>query len=316
MQTMISKDIYTADYKAGYDEACKRLLSEKIILAWIMKSCLDEYRELDVFEIADKYIEGTVQAAEVNVMPDDTGNVLIHGIGTEDVTMTEGTVVYDIRFLSEVPGDDRIVGLIVNVEAQNDFYPGYPLLKRAIYYCSRMISSQQGTVFDKSHYEKIKKVYSVWICVNPPKNRTNTITKYEWTEKNLVGSISEAAENYDLMSVIVICLGDSEHVYENDLLRLLNVLLSADIRAEQKQRILQADYSIPMTEKIENEVLFMCNLSDGVEQRGIEKGIEKGVLVSLRNLMKTLKFTAEQAMDALMIPEEEQFKYSEMLKQK
>lgn len=25
--------------------------------------------------------------------------------------------------------------------------PGYPLLKRAVYYCGRMISSQYGTVF-------------------------------------------------------------------------------------------------------------------------------------------------------------------------
>ena len=32
-----------------------------------------------------------------------------------------------------------------------------------------------------------------------------------------------------------------------------------------------------MTEKIEEGVIAMCNLSDGVEQKGIEKGIRIGI---------------------------------------
>jgi len=53
----------------------------------------------------------------------------------------------------------------------------------------------------------------------------------------------------------------------------------------------------------------MCNLSDGVEERGIAKG----TLRSIRNLMETLQLTAEQAIDALKIPEEEREKYMKML---
>ena len=59
--TTIAKNIRVADEKACYDAACKRLLSEKIILAWIMKNCLEEYRDCDVDEIAEKYIEGIPQ---------------------------------------------------------------------------------------------------------------------------------------------------------------------------------------------------------------------------------------------------------------
>ena len=58
---------------------------------------------------------------------------------------------------------------MIDVEAQNKFYPGYPLIMRAMYYSSRMISSQYGTEFEKSHYEKIRKVCSVWVCLHPPK---------------------------------------------------------------------------------------------------------------------------------------------------
>ena len=53
----LSKMLSTAGEKAAYDNACKKLLSNKIILAWIMKSCLQEYRECAIQEIAEKYIE-------------------------------------------------------------------------------------------------------------------------------------------------------------------------------------------------------------------------------------------------------------------
>lgn len=50
IETTISEDIRITDEITNYDEACKRLLSEKIILAWIMKSCMEEYRALDAWE--------------------------------------------------------------------------------------------------------------------------------------------------------------------------------------------------------------------------------------------------------------------------
>lgn len=171
LETTISKDIRIAKDKAGYDASCRRLLSEKYILAWIMKSCMDEYKNCDVKDIAEKYIEGTPQISEVLVAPDETNASVIHGENTIDATVTEGTVYYDIRFFAMTPVSDEQLRLIVNVEGQNNFYPGYPLIKRAFYYCSRMISSQYGTEFTGAHYEKIKKVYSIWVCMNPPKVR-------------------------------------------------------------------------------------------------------------------------------------------------
>lgn len=52
-ETNISKNIRSADVKARYDAACKQLLSEKIILAWIMKSCVEEFRDIEVKDIAE-----------------------------------------------------------------------------------------------------------------------------------------------------------------------------------------------------------------------------------------------------------------------
>ena len=290
--TTIAKNIRVADEKASYDAACKRLLSEKIILAWIMKNCLEEYRGCDVEEIAEKYIEGTPQVGEAAVALDESNRVsMIQGAGNEDTSLTEGTVTYDIRFFATAPISGELIRLIINIEAQNDFYPGYPLIKRGIYYCSRMISAQYGTEFTNSHYEDIKKVYSIWICMNPPKSRENSITRYYIAEENLVGSVKEQKADYDLMAAVMICLG-KETDSGTDLLKLLNVLLSTETGSQDKCQILEEDFHIKMTLALESEVSLMCNLSKGVEEKGIQKGIDKGITAMILTL-KELQISSD-----------------------
>ncbi len=175
-KTTLAKTIDINGKKKAYDAACKKVLAEKIILAWIMKYTVKEYEDISVSEIAEKYIIDEPKIAGVSVLPDETNSTKILGVGVEDITVTEGTVTYDIQFRVLLPKSEEVVQMIINVEAQNDFNPGYPLIKRGIYYSARMISAQYGTVFIKSHYEKVQKVYSIWICMNPPKERSNSIT--------------------------------------------------------------------------------------------------------------------------------------------
>ena len=296
METTIAQGLHVTDDSAGYDAACKRVLSEKAILARIMKSCLEEYRHCDVNDIAEKYIEGQPQVSAVPVLPDDGGTV-ISGMDTEDKSVHEGTVTYDIRFRSIVPDSDERIALIINLEAQNDFYPGYPLIKRGIYYCCRMISSQYGREFTGPHYEKIKKVYSIWICMNPPKNRENTITRYRLIEEHMVGEAVELVRNYDLLSIIMLCLGGPDGKNYDGVLRMLDVLLGSETSEMEKRKILQDDYNIQMTLAMKREVTVMCNLSKGVEEKGIAKGIAKGmtegmtngILASIKNLVKNME---------------------------
>lgn len=54
VETTLAKSIDAASENAQYDAACKRVLSDKYVLAWIMKSCLDEYRQCTIEEIAEK----------------------------------------------------------------------------------------------------------------------------------------------------------------------------------------------------------------------------------------------------------------------
>lgn len=266
-----------------------------------------------ILVLLEKYIEGEPQIANTAVNPDEEsghGREQIRGIRNEDSTIQEGTVTFDIRFYAVLPKSGEMVGLIINVEAQNDFYPRYPIIKRGIYYCSRMISSQYGVEFTGAHYEKIKKVYSIWVCADPPKYRQNTVTRYVVSEENLIGKVKEKKENYDLLTAVMICLGDPEDDNYGGILRLLDILLSSEKNTEEKKRILQEDFDIKMTKELESGVADVCNLSKGVEEKGIAIGIEQGTLQAIKNLMDTLKLTTEQAMAALKVPENEWLKYA------
>lgn len=317
VENILAKNITAAGDRANYDAACKRLLANKVILAWIMKSCLEEFQDFAVDEIADNYIEGSPQIARMAVNPDevtDSKGEQIEGSKTEDSTIKEGTVTYDIRFYALVPQTTETIKLILNVEAQSNFYPGYPIIKRGLYYCSRMISSQYGVEFTDGHYEKIRKAISIWICADPPKYRENTITRYAVREENVVGDTAEKRENYDLITAVIVCLGNAGDDKYTGILKLLDVLLSSERKPDEKKRILQDDFNIKMTKELESEVLLMCNLSKGIEEKGIKEGIKEGILSSIQNLMESMGWSAEQAMAALKIPESERVQYVHGLK--
>ena len=322
INTPIAEDIHVTDQHAQYDACCKRLLSQKIILAWILKSCLKEYQDCDTKDIAEKYIEGQPQISKVPVEQDETIAPRVHGISSEDTSLHEGTSIYDIRFLAVVPSSGELIQLIIDLEAQNEFKPGYPLLKRAVYYCGRMLTAQKGTEFVHSEYQKIKKVVSIWVCMAPPDDRKNSITRYHMTEENVVGNVKEQVRNYDLIEVIILCLGGEDRENYEGVLKLLDVLLSPTAGEAKKRQVLQQEFEIPMTETLEEEVRLMCNLSQGVRNLGRAEGraegrVEgraEGLLTSIRNLMVNTGWPMERAMDVLGVPDTERPKYADLLK--
>lgn len=258
--------------KALYDEACKTVLSEKGIAAHILKECVEEYKDISVEDIVHKYIQGKPEISKVMIQ-DETVLTKIRTEQTEDSSEKEGTIFFDVRFTALVPDeDDKFIELIINFEAQNDFHPGYPLLKRGIYYCSRMISSQHGTVFMKSDYGKIKKVYSICICTTPTLEQEYSITRYKMIEENLLGQVKAPKKNYDLLDVVMVCLGQKKYTELTGLLRLLNMALLDKLNGSEKRRIMATEFNIEITPELEKGVDDMCNLSAGIEKKGIAEG--------------------------------------------
>ena len=312
-ETYLAHTITQTDYEARYDRAAKKLLANRLVLAHILKECVREYQDCSIMDIAQKYIEGEPEVGTTGVYMDDSNSpeqpdikpeamrtqatgvqatntqaikaqmmntqpMKVQGVSNEDISQNEGTVYYDVRFNAIAPstGEHENIRLIINAEAQNRFKLKYPLTKRAVYYGSRLISAQHGTVFTKSNYQKLRKVYSIWICVNPTKKFRNTITRYSLKPENIVGNAVEAPENYDLINIVMVCLGKMEEWNDNNLIKFLGVLFQNELSAREKKDILERDFDIPMTETFESEVDDMCNLSQGVAEEAMQKGIEKG----------------------------------------
>ena len=65
--------------------------------------------------------------------------------------------------------DGKKIRVYLNVEIQNNLYPGYSIITRGQAYIARMLSSQWGREYDGKNYDGMKKVYSLWIMPKAPK---------------------------------------------------------------------------------------------------------------------------------------------------
>ncbi len=133
--------------------------------------------------------------------------------------------------------------------------------------------------------------------------------------------ITDESAGYDAackrVLIIMLYLGGPGGENYDGILRMLDVLLSGNTSEAEKRKILQNDYGIQMTRTMEREVSTMCNLSEGVMERGIARGRAEGIaentLSSIRTLMKNMGISVEQAMKLLEVPEAEQSKYRKLL---
>lgn len=279
-------DVYLAGKNPEYDAVAKKLLSSKKILAWILKYCVEEFKDCSIADIRDRYIIGIPETASVPVLPDETNAAAmvnadrISGERTEDTSVTEGKVTFDIRFRAITPHND-LVQLIINIEAQRSRHTSYPLLKRAMYYVSRLISSQYGVDFDKAQYGKIKKVYSIWLCMDAPDDRGG-ITRYHMQEEPEYGNILNEKEDYDLQQIVMVYVAHARADMENRLLNLLGELFLSEDSANMKKAALIDHYDIDLNDDEERLVSTMCNLSVGLYEKGMERNSNQIVINLLR----------------------------------
>ena len=100
------------------------------------------------------------------------------------------------------------------------------------------------------------------------------------------GKAYENPDNYDLMEVVIVNLGDADKESDLEILDLLNTLFSLSVSPEKKKKRLQKDFGIAMTEEFESEVQDMCNLGKALVEQGIEQGIEQKNLDLAKMMLK------------------------------
>ena len=281
-QTNLARTIDLATECERYDACAKKILTYKAIAAWILKSCTKEFSQYSVKYICDKCLKEDMEisrhAVHLDQLNEDeklSGEERIETLNSEATAIKDQTIYYDIRFGAYVPKRTERIRLVINLEIQLNDTPGYPLVSRGFYYCARMISEQYGTVFSANHYEKLQKVYSIWICPSPAKKRKNGILRYYTVQECVAGKAVGARENFDLMEVVVINLGDADEKSDFEVLNLLNLLFSSSVSPGEKKKRLQEEFDIAMTKELESEVQDMCNLSEALVEQGIAEGAER-----------------------------------------
>ncbi len=278
--------------KLNYDNVYKKILSQKDVLAWIMKSCISEYKNCSINDIVQKYIEGSPQI-EFEEIDDDAKFIKsISGLNSESSSFTEGFIKYDIKYNAIIPKSHNKAQLIINIEAQSNEYTPYPIMKRAMYYASRLISSQKGVNFSGSNYNDLNKVYSIWIFTKKIKNRKSSITKYKFKEYNEIGEYNENINNYDLIEIDMVRLGDKDNKEsKSKIIDLLKILFDekSNINVSLKDKILREKYGVNLKPVVKKELLDMGGWAKEIEDKGIEKGIEKGTIRGMLMLNADIK---------------------------
>lgn len=339
MDNELARSISNAGLKIQYDALCRQVLSHRNILAWILQSTTEEYKECSIEEIS-VYIEGVPAIGNIPVSPGETNSIAhrrhphpdnlqsarITGMANENKVHREGVVCYDIHFSVRLPqtrsethktarihqprgsrsrktprentavnqqSDDdfkktemKQKRILADIEPQKSFYPGYNIETRGIYYSVRMISSQLTTVFEDSDYDSIMKTISIFICMNAPKKIGNAIIRYSLTPTHVYGNYPDRVSAYDKICTVVIALNETVAT-ENVFLQMMNTLLSRTKSYEEKKEELENKFHIPMNrDAIGKELKSMCNLSDLVEEQGIQKGIQKGIQIGKQQQFK------------------------------
>nr|WP_296190820.1 hypothetical protein [uncultured Anaerobutyricum sp.] len=287
MDKDIKKSISATDKDAQYDEKAKNLLGHKIILAHILVKTIDEFKGMNPKDVV-QYIEGEpyistvpVDAGSTNVEKEQNGEK-VTGLNTENSELNEGLVRFDIIFYVRMK--DGLSQVIVNIEAQKAEPSAYDIINRAVFYISRMISSQKGREFIKSNYNDIKRVYSIWVCMSMSQNCMNYI---HFTQESVVGTYQWKGD-IDLANIVLIGLAEDlpEKEEKYELHRLLGALLSAKLDVNTKLDIIGNEFDIPLESDIRKDVNDMCNLSQGIKEQayaeGTENGIVKGVAIGKR----------------------------------
>ena len=221
----------------------------------------------------------------------------IRGLSTEQIERYEGYVTFDLLFYARVPGTDKRIKLLINLEAQRK-RTNYKLLRRAIYYAGRLVSSQKGRDFAGQDYDSICKVYTIWLCFYLPKGEGSSMTHYEFREVNDIGDHHEAKSDYDLINITMIHVGDDENPAK--LMRYLRLVFLSRLSEEALAQKLKDEFGVETNDDTKKELSNMCNLSEGIRDEGrVEAWAE-----SVKSLMKKMKMTAQQAIDAIAVPAE------------
>ena len=239
------------------DQKFKSIIHRATILSWVLRSCVDELKDKSIDEIKQGLDIGadgfSVKGSETEQFSDENGPVRMDNI-------------FDVDFI----GSDERLSVIVNIEAQNNASPGYPIGKRAEYYISRLVSNQKGLYFKDSQYGDLRKTYSIWFMMDPHRENRKTIVRYRMRPE-VIGN-PKVVEELDTFNIIFINLGGEYNDNIPDELLFMSTLFSNDLSENERRTILSDKYKIPPNEYPKEELIGLGTLYEDTKNRYLREG--------------------------------------------
>ncbi len=234
------------DIDYTYDKPFKKLFSDKVFLAPVLKNIVPEYKNLELEDI-EKLIT-TDSAVDVNPQVYNSEDF---GKGSEMVTH------YDVLVSCALPGGKVIcVGFYFDLEMQRESEPEYPVVKRGVYYCCRLVSRQIERL-GKESYNQIKPVYSVWVMLNNiPEGLENSIYTLELSghSNKETADIAGLNKQADLIHLSLVYLSE-DFRYEKNQDDLISYLQSVFMNKVSTASLIHI-MSIP--EKLKRRLMSLC----------------------------------------------------------
>ena len=292
-----------------YDENAKWLNSQKPFLANILIRTVDDFKGMQPEEVV-KLIEGEPSVGRTPVEEGFTNERLedetmaISGMNTEKKVHNEGVTYFDVLFY--VRTQNELAKIIVNMELQKEEPALYDVEMRGIFYAAREVSSQLGREFKNQHYNDMKKVYSIWICMN---TRENSLNKIALKNENVFGQ-SRWKDKYDMIHIVTIRLSrkmDEDRGHE--LHRFLGAIFEQELSFMEKEKILVKEFGIKLEGDRKERLTNMCNLGEGIWEQGIEQGKISGIIETCMKLNTSENDIIEKIKEIMHISGEEAKRY-------
>ncbi|MCR5775898.1 MAG: hypothetical protein K6G84_00590 [Lachnospiraceae bacterium] len=280
------------EFLTRYDTAAKEILMDRMVLVPLLKTVIPEMKTLTEDEIWNA-------VSEDNIVRNDFPELRNHGDSVE----------MDRKIRAVLPNK---MNLVIDIEPQGSFNPGYFLGYRMEFYVAGATFDQLGRNFSPNlgkEYNDLYKVYSVWILFNTPKYMENTIFHGKMNFNPVIGEMNNKIRDYfegkyGIMNIITVSLSNYSETDEG-FLGELNVLFDDKLGAEEKIRILKNRFGMEPSEIVKKGINTMSEgygaaVLERAENKGFDKGYDKGTTNERTRMTKLFKYLRTNGLEAEM----------------
>ena len=257
-----------ADIDERCDRLAKALLTNPSVQALVINHACTEFLGLPLEEVKKRIQRHSLKNRRVDV---EAPVALEKTENLEDDAKTN----FDILFEAESPLGAM---LRINIEVQGKYQKSSIMKGRYVYYTARLISPQKAEAFfTGSHYDELRKVYSIWICLNPPADRRGCLVLHRFATEIFRPDgtvVTEAPDpDIDKICIVEICLAQ-DPTQQPNWMKVLSVLFNTESTPEERRKALE-ETGVKLTKKEKEEFMEMFSYSKYIREQEREAAAKK-----------------------------------------